>query len=52
MLPAVSTIPKKLVSFVKSGPLLSPHDVVDLCQTETTDLDGGVEGGGPGNDVP
>ena len=52
MLPAVSAISKKLVSFVKGGPLLPPHDVVDLCQAEATDLGGGVEGGGPGNDVP
>ena len=52
MLPAVSAISKKLVSFVKGGPLLPPHDVVDLCQAEATDLGGGVEGGGPGDNVP
>ena len=52
MLLPVSTIAKKLVSFVQSGPLLGPHNVVYFCQAEATDLGGGVEGGGPGNDVP
>ena len=45
-------ISKKFISFVESGPLLGPHDVVYLRQAETTDLGGGVEGGGPGNDFP
>ena len=52
MLPAVSAIPKKLVSSVQSGPLLCPHNMINLCQAESADLGGGVEGGGPGNDVP
>ena len=52
MLPAVSAITEKLVSFVESGPILRPYNVVDLCQAEVRGLGGGVEGGGPGNDVP
>jgi hypothetical protein len=50
--PTVLAISKKFISFVESGPLLGPHDVVDLLQAEAADLGGGVEGGGPGNDVP
>ena len=45
-------VSEKFISFVESGPLLGPHDVVYLRQAETTDLGGGVEGGGPGNDFP
>ena len=52
MFPAVLAVIKKLVSFVESGPLWTPHDAVDLCQAEPADPGGGVEGGGPGNDVP
>ena len=52
MLLPVSTIAKKLVSFVQSGPLLGPHNVVYFCQAEATDLGGGIEGGGPSDNVP
>ena len=52
MLLPVSTIAKKLVSFVQSGPLLRPHNVVYFCQAEATDLGGGIEGGGPSDNVP
>ena len=48
----MSTISKKLISFIQRGPLLRPHDVVYLCQAETTDLGCGVVGGGPGYNVP
>ena len=45
MLFPMSTISKKLISFVQCGPLLRPHDVVYLCQAKTTDLGCGVVGG-------
>ena len=52
MFPTVFTVAKKLVSLVQGGPLLWPHNVVNFCQTKSTEFGGGVEGGGPGDDVP
>ena len=52
MLPAVFAVIEKFVSFVESGPLWAPHDAVDLRKAQSADLCGGVEGGGPGDDVP
>ena len=52
MLFPVSTIAKKLFLVFQSGPLLRPHNVVYFCQAEATDLGGGIEGGGPSDNVP
>ena len=48
----MSTVSKKLISFVQGGPLLRKHDVINFSQAKPTGLGGRVKGGGPGNNVP